>query len=283
MKRENLAVLGLGLIGGSIAASARAREAVSSVIGWDPNPEACAIALARGYVDAIELTLGDAVANASLVVAACPVPQVVSLLREVVTEAHPGTLLTDVASTKLSIFEGMQIEMPEGVEYLGSHPLAGSEKSGPSHADANLLENRVVAICPGPNTKAETVGRLEKFWQSLGARVVSSPAERHDILLSLTSHLPHLLAYLLAAMPNREHSPYLAGGFRDMTRLAGSSPHLWMGIFQDNRTELLARAMDFRSKLDEAIASLEQTGDVGGVLKKQMEEGWKMRTSWQAL
>lgn len=283
MSSEKLAVLGLGLIGGSIAAGARLRRSVSSVVGWDPNPEACAIALARGFVDSIELNPVDAVANATLVVAACPVPQVAPLLREVALEAHPGTLLTDVGSTKRSIVEGLRGGLPEGIEYLGSHPLAGSEKSGPAHADPNLVEGRIVALCPEPDSSAQAQERLRIFWQDLGSRVVPCPADRHDVLLSLTSHLPHLLAYLLASMPDEEHAPYLAGGFRDMTRLAGSSPALWMGIFQDNRLELLARAKEFRTILDRAISALETPGDSDGQLKKQMEKGWKMRTSWQAI
>ena len=282
MSSEKLTVLGLGLIGGSIAAAARARQVGMPVTGWDPLPEVCSTALALGLVDSIETTPEAAVGRATLVVAACPVPQVAPLLVRISGKAKPGTLLTDVGSTKHSIVAGMRGKIPPGIEYLGSHPLAGSEKSGPAHADPNLLEGKIVGLCPEASTTSDALDRLGRFWKSLGATLVSCPADRHDVLLSLTSHLPHLLAYLLASMPEEEHAPYLAGGFRDMTRLAGSSPNLWMGIFQDNRDELLARAREFRDLLDRSIAALEQPDDPTGELKKLMDQGWKMRTSWQA-
>lgn len=280
MSPEKVAVLGLGMIGGSIGGAAR--RAGIPVSGWDPLPETCSRAKELGLVDSIDPSPEGAVSNATLVVAACPVPQVVSLLVRSAKCARPGTLLTDVGSTKFSIVAGMRGKIPPEIEYLGSHPLAGSEKSGPGHADANLLDRRIVALCPEETTTPAAMERLGVFWKALGATVVSCPANRHDLLLSLTSHLPHLLAYLLASMPDEEHAPYLAGGFRDMTRLAGSSPQLWIGIFQDNREELLARAREFRDLLDRSISALEQPGDPAGDLKKLMNEGWKMRTGWQA-
>jgi len=277
---EKLAVLGLGMIGGSIGGAAR-RVGIP-VTGWDPSPEVCTKASGLGLVDSIEPSAEEAVSKATLVVAACPVPQVARLLARISKAARPGTLLTDVGSTKRSILEGMRGKIPPEIEYLGSHPLAGSEKSGPDHADPQLVDRRIVALCPEASTTAAAMERLAGFWKSLGATVVSCPADRHDLLLSLTSHLPHLLAYLLASMPDEEHAPYLAGGFRDMTRLAGSSPQLWMGIFQDNREELLARAREFRDLLDRSISALELPGDPAGDLKGLMDEGWKMRTGWQA-
>ena len=282
MSSEKLAVLGLGMIGGSVAAAARSRRVGTPVLGWDPSPEVCSKAVLLGLVDAIASTPEEAVSGATLVVAACPVPQVAPLLEGISTKVQPGTLLTDVGSTKHSIVKGLKGRIPPGIEYLGSHPLAGSEKSGPAHADPGLFEGRIVALCPEKSSSADSASRLGVFWQSLGATIVSCPADRHDLLLSLTSHLPHLLAYLLASMPDEEHAPYLAGGFRDMTRLAGSSPPLWMGIFQDNREELLARANEFRTLLDRAISALQQPGDPWGDLKSLMDQGWKMRTSWQA-
>ena len=280
MSLEKLAVLGLGMIGGSIGGAAR-RVGIP-VTGWDPSPEVCTKAMGLGLVDSIEPSPEEAVSKATLVVAACPVPQVARLLARISKAARPGTLLTDVGSTKRSILEGMRGKIPPEIEYLGSHPLAGSEKSGPDHADPKLVDRRIVALCPEASTTTAAMERLGGFWKSLGATVVSCPADRHDLLLSLTSHLPHLLAYLLASMPDEEHAPYLAGGFRDMTRLAGSSPQLWMGIFQDNREELLARAREFRDLLDRSISALELPGDPASDLKGLMDEGWKMRTGWQA-
>ena len=278
---ERLAVLGLGMMGGSVAGAARSRSVASPVVGWDPNPKACATALANGLVDSIELTAEDAVSKASLVVAACPVTQVVPLLSQLVQDAEPGTLFTDLGSTKLSIVRSMRGVSPEGIEFLGSHPLAGSEKSGPSHADTNLLERKVVALCPDESSTPGSRDRLGKFWAALGARVVFCPAEEHDALLALTSHLPHLLAYLMAGMPEQMHAPFLAGGFRDMTRLAGSSPQLWMGIFGDNREQLLRCSRDFRDKLDQAIQALENPGAESDSLRGLIEKGWAARTTWQ--
>lgn len=234
----SLAVLGLGMMGGSVALAARAKGTARSISGWDPCPRACAKALASGIVDRIEINPSDAASGADLVVLACPVPVLANLAKEIGSACGPETVVTDIGSTKASILKTLGAVLPGGSPFVGSHPIAGSEKSGCSHSDPNLFEGKLTVICPG-NARESAVAIIERFWQELGARTILMEAGLHDQALAATSHLPHLVAYLLAALPNEGDKPFIGGGFRDTTRIAGSDPQLWAGILHDNRKALV--------------------------------------------
>jgi cyclohexadieny/prephenate dehydrogenase len=259
----SIAVLGLGLMGGSVALAARRRGLVSTVAGWDPSASACAKALATGVVDRLELDPGDAVSGADLVILGCPVSEVVPLARQ-------------IGSTKGSIMQELAAGLPGGACFVGSHPLAGSEKSGCAHADAALFENRTVVVCRGDATN-EAVERVTMLWQGLGARVVSMEPEEHDRALAVTSHLPHLLAYLLAGQPKGVERSLVASGFRDCTRVAASDPALWAGIFRDNREALLVAVDLYLSKLV-AARTLLANGAVLGEIRELIEPGHQFRS-----
>ena len=152
----------------------------------------------------------------------------------------PGTLLTDTGSTKSIIVREIESRLPDGALYVGSHPLAGSERRGVEHADANLLEGRLTIVTQTPRTSPEAVQRAIQFWQALGSRTRVMDPEEHDRAVGLTSHLPHLLASALAGILPPELRDLAATGFRDTTRVAAGDPSLWSAVFQQNRPALLA-------------------------------------------
>jgi prephenate dehydrogenase len=175
---------------------------------------------------------------------------------------QPGCLLTDVGSTKAAIVRSVEGRLPPGVAYVGSHPLAGSEKHGPEHASPALFDQRQVIVTPTPRTDAAAVQRITSFWQALGARVRLMDPEAHDGALALTSHLPHIAASALAGVLPPELFALTATGFRDTTRLAASNPALWSGILHSNVAailEALARYGEQLERFRTALAANDRT------------------------
>jgi prephenate dehydrogenase len=181
-------------------------------------------------------------------------------------------VLTDVGSTKGEIVRGVQGRLPAGVDFIGGHPLAGSEKTGPEHSRTDLFAGRLVLLTPGPERAMAEVRRL---WEGLGARVEVIDAEEHDRALALTSHLPHLVASALAGALPAEWARVTAAGFRDTTRLAAGSPELWRAIFMANRAAVREAISRFRSLLDAFDTAL-SAGD-GGDVERLLEEAKRAR------
>jgi prephenate dehydrogenase len=240
MRISTLALVGVGLIGGSVGLAARRRGVGTSVVGFDRNRTALDQALERGILDVAAPSLTAAVREADVVVFCTPVDTIAAYVLAAAPACRPGALLTDVGSTKAAVVRDVQGRLPAGVAFVGSHPLAGSEKHGPCFARADLFDDRLVVITPGDPTDDSALSRVAAFWHSLGAFVrVMDPAE-HDRALALTSHLPHLVAAALAGVLPPEWADLTATGFRDTTRIAGGDPALWTAIFLSNRQALLA-------------------------------------------
>jgi len=256
MRVETLAIVGVGLLGGSIALAARRRRAAARVVGVDASRAALDHALGRALVDAVA-GLPEAAAAADFVVVCTPVDCIASQILAAAPACNPGCLLTDVGSTKAEIVRAVEGCLPPGVAYVGSHPLAGSEKHGPEHADAALFERRQVIVTPTPRTDPTSLDRVSSFWEALGATVRVMDPEEHDRALALTSHLPHLVASALAAVLPPELAPLTATGFRDTTRLAASSPALWSAILQANRAAVLEALARYGERLADFRAALE--------------------------
>ena len=201
----------------------------------------------------------EAAAQAELVVFCTPVDRIAEQMLAVAPHCRPGTLLTDVGSTKAAIVREVQGKLPSGVAFVGSHPLAGSEKNGPDHADAELFQDRLVVLTPAGGD-ALAPKRIAGFWEALGAQVRVMEAEEHDRALALTSHLPHLLAATLASTVPVELHALTATGFRDMTRLAAGNPEVWAAICHTNRAFLLDALTPFHERLASFQRALE-TGD----------------------
>jgi prephenate dehydrogenase len=249
MHVPTLALVGVGLIGGSIGLAARRRGVAGRVVGVDREPAVLDRAREAGILDEGTVELRRAAASADLIVVCTPVDLVAGQVIEAAGACRPGTLLTDVGSTKAAIVEAVRGRLPPGVAFVGSHPLAGSEKAGPEHARANLLDNRLVVLTPAPDTDEGALAGVRSFWQALGARVRLMEPGEHDRALALTSHLPHLLASALAGVLPPDLYELTATGFCDTTRLAAGRPALWTAIFAANAAAVLDALDAFEGQL----------------------------------
>jgi prephenate dehydrogenase len=261
MKLDTLVIVGVGLIGGSIGLAARQRGLARHVLGVGRQKASLEQALAVGAIDAYSLDLAGVVRQGQLAVFCTPVDRIAAQVASAAPGCAPGTLLTDAGSTKWAIVRQVEQErLPPGVAFVGSHPLAGSEKRGPQHAAADLFQGRLTIVTQTPQTDPAAVERTALFWQALGSRVRIMSPEEHDRALALTSHLPHLLASALAAMLPPSLRELTATGFRDTTRIAAGDPGLWRAIFLQNRGGLLEGLTVLGERLAEFRQALE-SGD----------------------
>jgi prephenate dehydrogenase len=274
-----LAILGVGLIGGSIGLAAKRRGLAERVLGIGRQQSSLDEALAVGAIDEAFLDAAAAVRQANLIVFCTPVDRIVEQIVSLAPLCASGTILTDAGSTKTAIVRGIEDRLPGGVSFIGSHPLAGSEKRGPRFADAQLFENRVTVVTPTPKTEPAALEEITVFWRGLGCRVRVMSPEDHDRALALTSHLPHLLASSLAGILPAELRELAATGFRDTSRVAAGDPALWTGIFLQNQEAVLEslrllqeRLHDFekairaadRQSLDDLLAHAKRNRDALG-------------------
>ncbi|MDB5171272.1 MAG: Prephenate dehydrogenase [Phycisphaerales bacterium] len=264
MQPHRISILGVGLLGGSIGLALRPRLKGCKVIGYGHKRATLDAAIGLGAIDEGYDDLSQAVRGADLVILCTPVGLFRRLLAEMAPLLAPGTLVTDVGSTKRSIVRAAEELLPGGVHFVGSHPMAGSEKRGVEFARADLYEGALCIVTPTERTDAGALEKVEGFWRMLGMRTCRVSPEEHDRRLSDVSHLPHALAAALVST-QEEASAALAGkGFSDMTRIAGGDPGLWRDILMDNRDNVRASIGALRERLDGLDALLEK-GDLEGV------------------
>jgi cyclohexadieny/prephenate dehydrogenase len=247
---DNIAIIGVGLIGGSIGLAARQRKVARHVGGVGRTKDAADKAVTSGAIDEACLSAKDAVSDANLVIFCTPVDQIASGILEVAKHCQPGTVITDTGSTKASIVRAVQGKMPENVHFVGGHPLAGSEKNGVEYADAALFRDRVTVVTRTEHTDDGALETVSEFWRLLGARVRSMTPDDHDRALAMTSHLPHLLGSALAGVFPDELFELAASGFRDTTRVAAGDPSIWTPILSQNRKALMKVLAALRSRLE---------------------------------
>jgi prephenate dehydrogenase len=257
-----LALVGTGLIGSSVGLAAkRARDV--HVSGWDPDPASLEGAAERGAVDRTATSVEDAVADAELAVVAAPVAQLAAQVDEVLRVSADGCTVTDVGSTK-----GWIAATDRSPRFVGGHPVAGSEAHGPAHARAELFDGATWFLTPAANTDADRYRALHGFVSGLGAIPVAVDPQAHDRLLALTSHLPHAIANLLlnqvGANRVEGHEPLAAagGGLRDMTRIGGANPRIWVDIFLDNADSVRDALAEHRRRVEQLESAL-AAGDAG--------------------
>ncbi|MEM8786522.1 MAG: prephenate/arogenate dehydrogenase family protein [Pseudomonadota bacterium] len=260
---ERMALIGIGLIGSSLSLAARRAGLVGEIVGTARSEATCQTALRLGLVDRVAATAGEAAQGADLVVLAGPVGIYGQLTEEMSSHLKPGAIVTDVGSVKAHVVEAAGPHIPEGVHFIPGHPIAGTEQSGPEAGFAELFDNRWTILTPVPGTSPEALAKLSAFWTGLGARIETMTPEHHDLVLAITSHVPHLIAYNivgtaedLADVTQSEVTKYSAGGFRDFTRIAASDPTMWRDIFLTNKTavlEMLGRFVEDLSVLQRAI------------------------------
>lgn len=239
MKWKSVAVVGVGLIGGSVGLALRKRKLAEEIVGIGRRQESLKLAKQVGAVTKTTIDLAKGVASSELIVVCTPVSQIVAHVTAAAKSCPEGALITDCGSTKAEIVERIGQDLGRGVRYVGSHPLAGSERSGPSEATADLFENRAVVLTPTPETADEDYNTLLDFWTALGARVFEMSPIGHDRAVASTSHIPHALAAALALATPREFFPLAGGGMLDTTRIAAGDPELWQQIFLSNRRNVL--------------------------------------------
>lgn len=254
-----MAIIGVGLMGGSLGLAVKRRRLAGDIVGYAPEPVALKLAVRRGAIDRPAKSAAEAVREADLVVLATPVGQFEPLVKACASSLKPGALLTDVGSVKGALIGRIEALLPSSVIYLSSHPLAGREQSGIEAASSELFDGCRCLITPGSVetvARADALKRLTRFWEGVGARVSTLDPFAHDRYLALVSHLPHLVAYALVtcAMDASSESPGLlgfsAGGFRDFTRIAASSPEMWRDICLENRVEILNALARYQAALD---------------------------------
>jgi prephenate dehydrogenase len=268
---EKVAIVGVGLIGGSIGLALRERGLAKEIAGFGRRASTLERAKQLGAITSAVATLTEAVAGADFVVVCTPVETIVPQILEIAAVPNARPLITDAGSTKSSIVAQLEQNLSGHARFVGSHPLAGSERGGIEHARVDLFQGRVVVVTPTSRTDSEDVAAITDFWIALGARVISMPPDAHDRTVATTSHAPHVVASALAAATDPTALPLTAGGWRDSTRIAGGDPELWQQILLDNRTNVLQSLSRFETSLSRFRSALE-AGD-SAALRELLQEG----------
>jgi len=260
---ERIALIGIGLIGSSISHACRRAGLAKEIVGSARTPATVETALRLGLISKGYATAAQAVDGADLVILCVPVGMCGPITKEIAPVLRPGAILTDVGSVKGSIIRDMAPHVPKGVHFVPAHPIAGTEHSGPESGFAELYDGRWCILTPEPGTDAKAVEKLKSFWEKLGSKVDIMTAEHHDLVLAITSHVPHLIAYNivntaahLERVTNSEVIKFSAGGFRDFTRIASSDPTMWRDVFLNNKEavlEMLGRFSEDLTALQRAI------------------------------
>jgi prephenate dehydrogenase len=281
---RKITIIGVGLLGGSIGLATRQRRLAGEVAGYVRRKSSLKDCERAGAVDYSTTDLLAAVSNADLVILCTPLAQMRSLAQQFLPALKRGAIVTDVGSVKAGVVRELEtIIAKAGAHFVGSHPMAGGEKMGVLAARADLYANAVCVVTPTKKSNADVVRKVEKFWKSLGARVLKLDAAQHDLLVSRSSHLPHVVAATLANLVLNPAAPktqaaLCATGFRDTTRIASGSPEMWRDIALANRQNLLRALAAFEMELKKFQSALKR-GDARAIEKfyttaKQRRDHW---------
>ena len=259
---KNISIIGLGLIGGSLAISLKNISRDIIITGFDRDPESVNIALYRKIIDKAADNYKDAVSEADLVIIATPVRLIADIASEIKDHLKANTIVTDVGSAKLNIVEKINKIFPKGVIFIGGHPMAGSENDGVLSAKSDLFLNTYYILTPTDSTKSEALVTLHNLFTKIGAKVITVSPTEHDKIVSLISHLPHILSTNLVALVDSKQKTLknlfklCAGGFRDMTRIAASNPKMWVDVTLENKEEIINSIDDYIDFLNRFKESL---------------------------
>jgi prephenate dehydrogenase len=257
MQPRDLSILGVGLLGGSIALAARDKLSNCKITGYGHRRQTLDEALNAGVIHEGYADPASAVRGADFVVLCTPVGTFTELLRAIAPALAPGAIVTDVGSTKRSIVRAAAEHLPAGVSFVGSHPMAGSEKRGLQYARADLTRGALCIVTPTDHTPPAATEAVESFWRLIGMRTARMSADEHDRRLADVSHLPHALAAALVTMQENASLDLAGNGFRDATRIAAGDAGLWRDIFLDNRDNVRDSARRLRDELDALLERLE--------------------------
>jgi cyclohexadieny/prephenate dehydrogenase len=258
---QRVALIGLGLIGSSLARALKRGNLAAEIIGTARSEATRAKALELGFIDRAEAHPATAVIGADLIVLAAPVGANGVLAEAIGPVLAPGAIVTDVGSVKQAVIDVVGPHLPEGVHLVPAHPVAGTEESGPEAGFAELFDDRWCILTPPPSADAAAVQRVTALWRAIGSQVDIMEAGHHDMVLAITSHLPHLIAYTIVGTATelentlqQEVIKFAAGGFRDFTRIAASDPEMWRDIFLANKDAVL----EMLGRFDEDLTALQR-------------------------
>lgn len=272
---KTIGIIGVGLLGGSIAAAARQRKIAESILGAGRNPSRMRSAQHSGLLDRGSTNIADTAAQSDLVIVCTPVNHIVQFVQTVAQNSQPGTIITDVGSTKQHICEELYGNLPEGITYVASHPLAGSEKTGFEFSDPDLFQDRPCVVTPDDSLPKEAVSKVIQFWKALGMNVLETSPQKHDQILAETSHLPHVVCSALASTLAEENQQFTSTGFRNTTRIAAGDPSLWVDIFLNNREFVVSSIDKFTQSLQSLRDAINNNDE--NQLRLLLEDGKKNR------
>jgi prephenate dehydrogenase len=275
ISEESVAIAGVGLIGGSIAAALKIHGYPGPIIGLGRNQARLDAAKSAGLIDVATTDVASIAIQPSLWIFCTPVDRIVAGIQQAAALARPDTVFTDAGSTKQSICEELGARLENQTEFVGSHPLAGSEKNGYEHADPEIFKNRLCVITPSDSNTMTAIDRVEQFWQSLGMRTVSTSPSEHDRLLATTSHLPHVVAAALVSLIDEENQSFAATGFRDTTRVAGGDPDLWTAILSRNSQHVTDAIRAMRQSLKQFQNAVSNNDEAA--IRKLLTDGQRAR------
>ena len=284
MRWQKIAIIGVGLLGGSLGFAIKQRRLAAKVDGYVRRTTSVAECEKLGVVDHATCDLARAVEDADLVILCTPLSQMLELTDAMLPSLKKGAVVTDVGSVKGIVVEELEpLVAKVGAHFIGSHPMAGGEKTGVAAARADLFEGSVCLITPTPNSHKDAVKQVSEFWQALGARLLTVSPSEHDDLVSRASHLPHVVAaelanYILSPVHRKEQSAVCANGFRDTTRVASGSPEMWRDIALANRKNLTRVLGVFIEDLQEFRLALEK-GEAKAI-EEFFEHAKERRDKW---
>ena len=281
---NKIVIFGVGLIGGSVALALKRNHPAVKIVGVGRAGESLQAALDMGAIDQAETSAAAALQHADIVLLAAPVAQTASLLTSIAPHLEANTVVTDVGSTKCDVIEHARTLLGENArQFVPGHPIAGAEKSGVSAARADLFDGKNVVLTPLDITSPQALSAVSALWERTGARINTMSGEQHDGIFAAVSHLPHLLAFALvddlARRPNAAQLfDFAASGFRDFTRIAGSSPEMWRDISLANRPALLQELDAYQAELSHLRQLLESND--GNSLQALFERARQARNNW---
>ncbi|MFT3780499.1 MAG: prephenate dehydrogenase/arogenate dehydrogenase family protein [Nibricoccus sp.] len=275
---DQLTILAPGLLGGSVARAAYVRKLAKRVVIWARRPEVREQLLTQPWCTHVFDSAEEAVRTANLVVLAAPVEKIIELASLISTALPSGAIVTDVGSVKSAVCRACAAALPAHVAFVGSHPMAGSQRTGWENSSETLFENRTCFVTPLANTSADATRVVQNFWEALGSKVATVSPEQHDEIVAHISHLPQSIATTLCSfLAQRNHNwrNFAGGGLRDTTRIGASDATMWIEIFQQNRDELLRALRDFQNELEGFSAAL--ANREWDELRQRLEKGKQYR------
>lgn len=280
MQFKKITIIGLGLIGGSLARALKESQEVETVFGIDSDKESVQYAFEKGIIDKGSSDIKEGVPGAEIIVVSTHVGIITDTAKSIFPAATEGSIITDVGSVKSSIVKGIEQALPDNIHFIGGHPIAGTENSGVKSADSKLFNGRRCILTPTAKTDLEAKRKVSSMWESVGSTVHEMDAETHDHIFGVVSHLPHIVAYslmntVLKAQDSEDLLEFAGGGLKDYTRVSASSPQMWVEIFKANKSHVLDSISMFKNSLREIEDAI--NSEDFDTLKKELDKAAKTK------